>query len=819
MFPTWIALPQDQNPFAPLAAHAQLAPTQGYDLQDLKLTLNVDYPKRRLDAVAVNTFRVVRGGAPVRLHAGKYVHIDGVQIDGRASGFRRDVDGLLVPMTNARRGRRFTIKVRYHLLRAEIPRDVEQPGLHWIEPSPHDPSSRGFWTHGEPDLNRNWAVTWDYPNDFATSETVTTVPSDWTVIGNGRQVSDVADKRRATHTVTWRMSRRHATYLASVVAGPFEVQRDRWKNVPLLYVSPKGPNPGERVGRDIFEFYLPNVPHLLRYTCAHTKEMMSFFSDKLGVPYPYEKYAQIFTYDFNGGMENISATLLGLFLTDPQTGHYTSDWILSHELAHQWFGDLVTCRDWGQLWLNEGFAQYMQSLWAKHSLGEDAFKRSIEGFSRSYFSESQTYRRPVSTSVYRDASDMFDRHSYDKAAVLLMSLNAKLGDANFFAGLHRYLARHRGSPATTADLCADMSAAASSDLRPWFDQWIRRPGHPVIDWSWRWDAAAGEAVVSVKQAQEEAAFDFRPDLGFVVGGKLVRKGIHLSARAGEFHVPLPEKPEAALFDPEHHFLRQIKKNPWSREELGAVFRYAPDCADREAALARIAAESPSDAELTMLTKGLDADKAYTPAILLTYPLAGLKRESLRPFWERELKHRHLQRRRFAILALRQLPVNPGTVSRLRGLVNDNEAYDVEIDAIKALAVLDPIGSAAAIERVARNSMNAQVRSAALSAMVSIDAKLGADLLFASAEPHQPYAVRVSALYALQTYDGNDPRLVPLLRPMIASRDYSLAFDALAVARRRKFKECLPEMEDLLKRTPFAPQIVEQAIKDVLAATK
>ncbi|MEA2551902.1 MAG: aminopeptidase, partial [Fimbriimonadaceae bacterium] len=406
-----------KSPFAAPDATYHYAPDRTYDLQNLVLDLNVDYPNRLLTATATNTVAALRDGATqLRFHAGKSTKIDEVELNGARAHFTRDDEGILVDCPSTKAGEKSVVTVHYHLKKSDTPDGRGAGGWHWHEPKKNDPYKMGFWTNGETSDTRDWAVTWDYPNDFTTSEIRTTVPKDWQVIGNGTQISDKAASDK-THTVTWRMTQPHATYLCSNVAGPFDIKKDSWRGMPLYYVAPKG------MGKK------------LDYTCAHTKDMLSFFSDSLGVKYPWPKYAENFTYDFGGGQENVSATTFGLFFADPRDDHYGSDWILAHEMGHQWFGDLVTCKDWGEIWLNESFATMMEMSYTLHSKGVFASQREMEENSQGYFAESRRYKRPMATNFYQNPGVMFDQHTYPKGGVLLMSLRKMIGEKPFYTAL------------------------------------------------------------------------------------------------------------------------------------------------------------------------------------------------------------------------------------------------------------------------------------------------------------------------------------------------------------------------------------------------
>ncbi len=788
-----------KNPFGPPDATVHYAPDRTYDLQDLTLDLNVDYPHRRLDAVATNRLLALRDGATaLRFHAGQFTTIDRVQLDGRPSKFVRDDEGILVECPPTKVHEAHVVVVAYHVSNADAKGPI--PGFHFHEPAKNDPSKAGFWTNGETSDTRNWAVTWDYPNDFATSTTRTTVPREWEVVGNGVRASDkVSGDRR---TVVWRMAQPHATYLLSVVAGPLDVRKDSWRGVPLLYVAPRG----MEAKRD--------------FTVEHTKDMLSFFSDRLGVKYPWPKYAEDFTYDFGGGQENVSATTFGLFLTGPRDGDHPSDELLSHEMGHQWFGDYVTCKDWGEIWLNESLATLMQMSYTLHSRGAHASQRDREQSSQDYFRESRRYKRPMETNLYRDPGVMFDQHTYPKGGVLLMSLRTELGDKAFFAGLHEYLTRHADSPVETEMLQQAMTDATGVNLRPWFDQWIHKPGHPVIDWSWSYDEAAHEAVVCIRQTQDTSAgtpiYDVPTKVSLIVGGRVVRSPIRLSKADESFRVPAAARPDAVLFDPDFEFLREIPTEPWSDAELPAVATLAPNAVDRQFAFAKMLVGSPSPALVERAAAILGADKDREAAILDVSALAALKQPELRPFWLSELTHANPARRGAATRALGDLPVDPATNERLRSLVDDTQPYAAVAGALASLAKLDYAGSAALFEGIAKTEGPAAVRGPALTAMVAHDASGAVELMFAMFDEALSDDSHGAAFTALAVYKGDDPRILTTLQGTLKTSDFRLISQAVAIARARHEKGVIPDLIILKARVPQAGSFIDEAIKEIEA---
>jgi len=332
-----------------------------------------------------------------------------------------------------------------------------EKGMYFLEPDEGYPGRpRQIWTQGQAEDTRYWLPSFDFPNQKLTTELIATVPSGLTVVSNGELVSQRAGRWHFRQDVP------HPAYLMTFAAGEFSEIRDEWRGVPVQYFVQPG---REDDGRRAFE---------------NTPAMMDFFSEATGVRYPYAKYAQVAVADFvYGGMENTSATTQTDRTLHDARAHldFSSDPLVSHELAHQWFGDLVTCRDWGHAWLNEGFATYFECLWREHHLGYDEFLYDVFGLLQSYLGEErERYRRPIVTNTYGDPSDLFDRHLYEKGGLVLHMLRRGLGEEAWRASLKHYLERHRGGNVTTPDFQRAIEDVTGRNLEGFFQQWVWAPG-------------------------------------------------------------------------------------------------------------------------------------------------------------------------------------------------------------------------------------------------------------------------------------------------------------------------------------------------------
>src|SRR5688572_4676223 len=346
------------------------------------------------------------------------------------------------------------------------------------------------WSQCQDEDARHWFPCQDKPHVKMTSEMRVTVPSSMTVLSGGRLV-DRRPQGRGKVTYHYALDVASPAYLTTLVAGTF----DEWQEqvtlpsgrvIPLRFLVPQG----KRVeGKRAF---------------SGTARMIELFSQVTGVEYPWESYSQIVVADFIfGGMENTTATTMyeHILLDKRAAIDIESHDLVAHELAHQWFGDLVTCRDWSHAWLNEGFATYFELVEREARLGRDEYDWGIAVDRDTYLEEARDrYVRPIVSRDYREPMDLFDRHLYEKGGLVLHMLRRRLGDDVFWRGVRHYLERHAHGIAETNDLMRAFEAVSGEALERFFDQWVYRPGHPELKVSVTWED--GLLSVRVKQKQK-----------------------------------------------------------------------------------------------------------------------------------------------------------------------------------------------------------------------------------------------------------------------------------------------------------------------------
>lgn len=744
-----VAPARAQSPFDPARVASRYERDRDYDMRHLGLHIRIDWDTRSFSGVVTNTVRTLRDGlTDLRFDAGKNLEITSCRVDDRDAKFTHVGEVLTVAAGRAlKRGTQVDVTIAYRS-RPDVkaPRSfMGDSSFHWVIPNETDPARRpGFWTQGEAETNHDWVPTYDYPNNFTTSDVWADCPPGWFVVGNGALVGSEKDPETGRTTYHWRMTEPHATYLLSLAGGEVDVVRDSWRGVPLYYVVPRG----EGVYASA--------------TYGDTKDMLSFFSDTLGVKYPWPKYAQTAVFDFGGGMENVSATTLGEgSLVEKRDGIWPAASLNSHELAHQWFGDLVTCKDWSQVWLNEGFATFFEQLYIEHSRGEDAYDRERASALGAYLGEAARYKRPIVTRHYGSPDSVFDSHAYPKSALVLHMLRRMLGDADFFRALGAYLKKNAHHPVQTCDLAEAISETTGRNVEAFFDQWLYKPGHPLIAFGWTYDEKAGKVVVHLMQMQDTRdgvpIYDLNVPIGLIAGGRCERKSVHLTTADASFDIPAAARPDAVLLDPDHDLLMERAPRTWEAGEREAVMKYAPFGFDRQDAAAALLEDASSEDAVIAIVRQALKDPSVPLTVAIVQAASVRRLAALRADYRALLHSPDERLRAVGVTALSKLPKDAEDLAAVRALVTDKEQFSVLRAALDALATLDADGSLDVFRRVlAMPGRHETPRLAAIEAIARSMKPEATALLIEAASEKYPRAVRLAATDRLVGRAWSDP---------------------------------------------------------------
>ncbi len=751
--------------FGPKVA-VQKERVRDYHVSHLLLRLNVGWPSRLVTGTVSHTLTPLRPGLNALVFdAGTALAITRCTVNGESATFKRDKEKLtLTPAKPLPLDTPSSVVIEYAMKAAptnEASIGGFGSGWTWIAPDKFAPDRvPGFWTQGETSTNHQWVPLYDYPNDKVTSEVYVTVPSQWFVAGNGTLV----DTTRIVDTVTyhWKMDQPHSTYLLSLAGGEMDVVQDKWNDVPLYYAVPRG------------------AGSLIPTSFGTTKDMLTFFSDRLGVKYPWPKYAQTSVFDFGGGMENVSATtLVQEDLAGPRDEAFRTASLNSHELAHQWFGDLVTCKDWGQVWLNEGFATFFQQLYTEHAEGKDAYDEDREDALNSYLSETQGghygdyrfigYKRPIVTERFANEGAMFDRHTYEKGGLVLHTLWRKLGDDKFFGGLKHYLEKYGYGNVQTADLIAALNETSGQNLTPFFEQWVFKPGHPIVNCAWTWKADTRQVTLHLRQTQDTRngtpiyALDL--PVALIASGKVQRQTVTFDKKEQTFTLDAPNKPDALLLDPDHDLIMKVVGQDTSAHAQEAILRFAPCIVDRKQAAQMLLKGHASSATMRRVLEIAQQDAAPHVLRAALDAAAETRRPELRDTYRVLLAHKNNDVRVAAIGALGRLPHDAQDMSRLRALVNDAEPIAVYTAALDVLAAHDEAVSEDVIRKALATPLRNHPQRRAVSALPAQKSERTRAFLLELTGPGYARPIRTAAIGQLRTVSdapGVRERLLALL---------------------------------------------------------
>ncbi len=554
-------------------------PEKVNDLVHTKLNASFDYIQSRLNGNVWITLKPHFYNTDSLQLDAKGMEIKQVAIvkAGKNSPLKYTYDGLVLKVNLDKaytRNESYTIYIDYIAKPDELEAKgsaaiTDAKGLYFINPKGEEKDKpTQIWTQGETEATSVWVPTIDKTNQKTTQEFNLTVPAKYVTLSNGKLTRQVKNTN-GTRTDTWVMAQPHAPYLFFMGVGDYAVVKDTYKGKEVNYYVEKE---YEKVARKIF---------------GNTPEMMKFFSDKLGVEYPWVKYSQIVGRDYvSGAMENTTATLHqesaqqdARELTDANSWEST----IAHELFHQWFGDYVTAESWSNLTVNESFADYSQFLWFEYKYGADEAGFENWRSMQSYLGGRTDATKDLVRFYYNDKEDMFDLVSYQKGGRILHMLRSFVGDDAFFKSLNKYLTDNKFGTGSAHKLRLAFEAVTGKDLNWFFNQWYFGNGHPKLDISYGYDDAAKRSAVYIKQTQGEKIFKLPVTIDIYEGAAKKRYTVWSNSKVDTFYFPASSKPSLINVDALKVLLAD-KKDAKTLAEYIHQFKYGGVYLDRREAV-------------------------------------------------------------------------------------------------------------------------------------------------------------------------------------------------------------------------------------------
>ena len=514
------------------------APSREVDIIHLKLEVTPDFKARTISGTATFTFKpIAQALGELRLD-GIDLSVASVTSSEKIEGYQVTDEKIIIYFARPiEPGKETTVAITYSAEPTE--------GLYFrTSEMGYKADETHLWTQGEPIEARHWYPGYDSPNEKFTSEIICHVPAGMTVLSNGKLSSEEKEAGDLV-AVRWVQEKPHANYLLSLIAGNFKKVEDQYKNIPLAFYTPPS---------DIAE---------AQSSFRDTKDMMGFFEKEIGVPYPWAKYFQVAVSDFTaGGMENTSITTLTertLFRSETENLR-NSEGLVSHELAHQWFGDFVTCKDWSHLWLNEGFATFYALLYDEHKNGRDSMLYGLYGGSKRITGVTND-TQPIVFRKYGQPIEQFNHLVYQKGSWVLHMLRSQLGEELYRRSIQAYLERHQFENVVTEDLNSAIEEISGRSFDQFFDQWVYHAHFPEIEASYSWDQKSKLAKLSIKQVQkigeDVLLFNFPMTIRFKGKFGKSEEKIVVKEKEEDFYFAVNDAPEIVRLDPDFALLSKI----------------------------------------------------------------------------------------------------------------------------------------------------------------------------------------------------------------------------------------------------------------------
>lgn len=726
-------------------------PDRPGQVEHILLDLVLDIPNQSYQGTCITRLNPIRSGIDRLTLDAVNLTIHSVTVGDTEQPFDYDGESLQIRLVNATEAGQ--------LLEVAIAYSVDQPqrGLYFIAPDKHYPNKPvQVWTQGEDEDSRFWFPCFDYPGQLATSEIRVRVPKPLMAISNGELIqTEETDTDKIFH---WYQKQVHPTYLMTLAVGNFAELRDEWNGKPVTYYVEKGKEAEARI------------------SMGKTPRMIEFFSQKYGYPYPYPKYAQVCVDDFIfGGMENTSTTLLtDRCLLDERAAldNRGTESLVAHELAHQWFGDLVVIKHWSHAWIKEGMASYSEVMWMEQEYGQEdaAYYRLNE--TRNYLDEDASrYRRPIVTHVYREAIELYDRHLYEKGACVYHMLRAELGEDLFWNAIATFVNDNAHKTVETIDLLRAIEKASGRNLLFLFDQYVYRGGHPDYKVAYAWDGDSNLAKVTVTQTQVKDSNGSRSDLfdlkvpiafGYLNSDNSASPSfkpftVRIHEREQSFYFPLEKKPDFVSFDVGNHTLKTVALE-YAVPELKAQLQHDPDPLSRIYAAEALAKKGGLEA-VKVLSEALKQEPFWGVRAEIADNLAKIKLDQAFTGLLAGLQDPDARVRRSTVEALSQIKTVE-SYAAVRPLAESGDAsYYVEAAAIRALGkqvasnpnLTQEAETLALLKSVLehRQGWNEVVRSGAIGALSQMKTSENAlNVILEYTVAGVPQALRLSAIRAL-----------------------------------------------------------------------
>lgn len=730
-----------------------------FQLEHLALDLVVHFQEKKISGIARITFsRVHEEPSELCLDAVDF-SLDSVNLEDEKGTVpaHYSYDDSTLQIRIEERVKQGTIVIRYSV--------KPKRGLYFLSPDEHvrDRPTQ-IWSQCQDEDARYWFPCHDKPHVKQTTEMQVKVPLGWYALSNGSLLSHTTvEDGEIFH---WRQDKPHSSYLVTLTAGDFALLEGKpVENVPITYLVPRG---REEDGLRTFR---------------ETPAMVAHFAKLTGVSFPWEKYAQIVVSDFIfGGMENTSATTMYEYiLLDSRAAlDISSDDLIAHELAHQWFGDYVTCRDWSHGWLNEGFATFFEHIDRERRLGLDEYEYGLKGDLEAYITEaSSRYQRPVVCQDYETPIDLFDRHLYEKGGWILHMLRRDLGDEVFWAGVGLYLRRHAHGIVETRDLLRAMEEVSGRSLERFFDQWVFRAGHPVVEIKVGYSGNSLQIEVKQTQkiSQEIPAFALEIEVDIYHHTGEPRREVLFSENASDtFVFSEEERPRFLVVDPRYSLLGELSVSI-PQDMLRHQLLSAPSARGRWSAASALSTHESENSTRVLVQSLTNEQEFWGVRAEAAAALGVIGSKSAQAALLSAISTAHPKVRRAVVSALGNLR-KPTVAAALEKVALQDESYLVEAEAARSLgSTRQPFALNTLVEILDRPSWADVIRSGAMDGLAALRNDEAVPHLLSRTKYGVPTRVRRAAIRALPKV-SSERRVRETIEDLLEDNDPYLRVDAV-----------------------------------------
>lgn len=803
-----------QSSFAQPFGQAPIERQRTYDVQHIKIEVKLDLQKKIVEGTTITTivplydtltmFNVDAVGMNIK-------RVDFLSPLYVRSGFDRAKytynNKELTIFLNYKYSTKDTITyiVNYTTTDAE-------KGIYFIQPDSLFPNKKyEVWTQGEGEDNRYWFPCYDYPNDKATTESYITVDKQYITLSNG-QLLEIKDNNDGTKTWHWAVNHPHSSYLVMLAAGNYDIIEDSYEDISINSYIPAG-----KINMADSAFYL-------------TADMVKFFSESIGFKYPWQRFSQIVVQDFiYGGMENTSAIVYyDAPVHDGRVSYldYTARGLIAHELAHQWWGDVVTCRNWNEVWLNESFATYYDALYTEHHLGKDEFDYQIMSSGNAAITADSTEaRKPIYT---RDGLGV---NTYDKGSVVLNMLRNQIGTDNFRKAMNIYITKNQFQPVVTQNLISAVNEAMDNplldqippDYKWFFDEWIYNAGQPEYKVNYNYDSNSKILTLTAYQIQRldsSSVFKTPVEVEIITGNKSVsgsgskiNQKIVTNYQPQNFTFQLDSEPLNVIFNKGNKVLCKLYFSKPKEDWLYQLGK-SEDAIDRITAVKGLKDFLNDESVINALTNSMMNDKFWgvrnESASMLGKFNSKLAAEVLMGQYSNESDSRVKRTILISLANLKDYVDNQNLLDFILNNIKNERSYYIISSGIYAISKFEPKNKIYDIVSpfIEMDSHREIIRRNVISALDSTYDNRSKKIFLKYAVIGSTAQLRNAALNNLYLY-LNEPEVVNFINEKLSDKNRGTKFTVLNLLEQAKNKSSIPYIKTLL-RNAYDEELIKRA---------